>query len=355
MPKTIIERSETQFLQVINEKGEADASLMPSLGEADFKRFFETMLLARAFNNRALSLQREGRIGTYASIWGQEASQIGSALAFSDEDWLFPSFRESGVLVARGYPMWMLYRYWAGDERGMQAPPGFNIFPMSVPVGTQIPHATGAAWAMKLKGHKKAAAVYFGDGGSSKGDFHEGLNFAGVFKVPCVFLCQNNQWAISVPRSGQTAAKTIAQKGFAYGFEGMQVDGNDIVAVYRAVKEAAEKARSGGGPTLIECFTYRLDDHTTADDSSRYRTDEEVEAWKAKEPLIRLRLYMESKGWWTKEYEEAATAKAQEAVDADIKKAESVAAPDPADIIRYTYGDLTDRQKKELKEYGWGS
>jgi pyruvate dehydrogenase E1 component alpha subunit len=355
MPMTIIESSETRFLQVINEKGEEDSSVMPQLGEDDFKRFFETMLLARAFNQRALSLQREGRIGTYASIWGQEASQIGSALAFSGEDWLFPSFRESGVLVARGYPMWMLYRYWAGDERGMQAPPEFNIFPMSVPVGTQIPHAMGAAWAMKLKGHKKVAAVYFGDGGSSKGDFHEGLNFAGVFKAPCVFLCQNNQWAISVPRSRQTAAKTIAQKAFAYGFEGIQVDGNDIVAVYKAVKEAVEKARSGGGPTLIECFTYRLDDHTTADDASRYRPDEEVEEWKAKEPLIRLRLFMEKKGWWTKEYEEAVMKKVQDAVDADIKKAESYPAPDPADIIKYTYRDLTPRQEKDLKEYGWRS
>ena len=355
MPITIIETSETRFLQVINEKGEADLSVMPSLTEADFKRFFEAMLLARAFNQRALSLQREGRIGTYASIWGQEASQIGSALALSAEDWIFPSFRESGVLVARGYPMWMLYRYWAGDERGMNAPEGMNIFPMSVPVGTQIPHATGAAWAMKLKGHKKVASVYFGDGGSSKGDFHEGLNFAGVFHVPCVFLCQNNQWAISLPRSSQTAAKTIAQKGFAYGMEGLQVDGNDVVAVYKAVKEASDKARSGGGPTLIECCTYRLDDHTTSDDASRYRSGAEVEEWKAKEPLIRLRLFMEKKGWWTKEYEDAFMKKAQETVDAEIKKAESYPAPDPADMLKFTYKELSARQAKELRERGWGN
>ncbi|MCC6502819.1 MAG: pyruvate dehydrogenase (acetyl-transferring) E1 component subunit alpha [Deltaproteobacteria bacterium] len=353
MPMTTIETSETRYLQVINEKGEEDPSVMPALFEADFRRFFETIVLARTFNQRALSLQREGRIGTYASIWGQEASQTGSALALSAEDWIFPSFRESGVLVARGYPMWMLYRYWAGDERGMSAPEGMNIFPMSVPVGTQIPHATGAAWAMKLKGHKKVAAVYFGDGGSSKGDFHEGLNFAGVFKAPCVFLCQNNQWAISVPRSSQTAAKTIAQKAFAYGFEGIQVDGNDVVAVYKAVKEASDKARSGGGPTLIECFTYRLDDHTTADDASRYRSGAEVEEWKAKEPLIRLRLFMEKKGWWTKEYEDAFMKKAQDTVDAEIKKAESYGAPDPADMLKFTYKELSARQAKELKERGW--
>lgn len=355
MPTTVVNSSETVRLQVIGEDGQADQALMPALGEADFRRFFETMLLARTFNQRALSLQREGRIGTYASILGQEASEVGSALALSDEDWLFPSFRESGVLVAKGYPMWMLYRYWAGDERGMQCPEGLNIFPMSVPVGTQIPHAMGAAWAMRLRGHKKVAAVYFGDGGSSKGDFHEGLNFAGVFKAPCVFICQNNQWAISVPRARQTAAKSIAQRGNAYGIEGLQVDGNDIVAVYKAVKEAAERARAGGGPTLVECFTYRLDDHTTADDSSRYRTDEEVEAWKAREPLIRLRLFMEKKGWWTKEYEAGVAKKAQDAVDAEIKKAEGQPPPDPADIVKYTYGELTPRQAKDLKERGWGS
>ena len=354
MPIKTIATFEVKSIQIINEKGEADEGLLPPLSEGEFKRFFETIILARTFNHRALSLQREGRIGTYASIWGQEASQIGSALAFGDGDWLFPSFRESGVFVARGYPIWMLYRYWAGDERGMQVPEEFNLFPMSVPVGTQIPHATGAAWAMKLKGDRKAAAVYFGDGGSSKGDFHEGLNFAGVFKAPVIFLCQNNQWAISVPRSRQTAAETIAQKAAAYGFEGVQVDGNDVVAVYKATKEAIQKAYSGGA-TLIECFTYRLDDHTTADDSSRYRSDEEVESWKAKEPLIRLRIYMEKKGWWSKEYEEGINRGAQEKVDSEIKKAEAYAPPDPADIIKYTYAELTPRQRRDLKERGWQS
>lgn len=353
MPIEIIEKIEVKRLQVVNEKGEADTPLMPNLSDEEVKRFFETIILARTFNQRALSLQREGRIGTYASILGQEASQVGSAFAFGGEDWIFPSFRESGVLVARGYPMWMLYRYWAGDERGMKAPDNINIFPMSVPVGTHVPHATGAAWAMKLKGHKKVAAVYFGDGGSSKGDFHEGLNFAGVFKAPAIFLCQNNQWAISVPRKSQTASKSIAQKAFAYGMEGIQVDGNDVFAVYKATKEAVDRARGGGGPTLIECYTYRLDDHTTADDASRYRSKEEVEEWKGREPLIRLRLYMEKKGLWTKEYEDGVTKKAQQAVDEEIKKAETYAPPDPADILRYTYASLTPRQSREMKGFGW--
>lgn len=353
MPLTTVFRSETKLLQVVNEKGEADEALMPQLSPSAVKNLFEKIILARTFNQRALALQREGRLGTYASILGQEASQIGSALALSNEDWIFPSFRETGVFIARGYPLWMMYRYWLGDERGMRAPEDINIFPMSVPVGTQIPHATGAALAMKIRGDKKAAAVYFGDGGSSRGDFHEALNIAGVFKAPAVFLCQNNQWAISVPRSRQTAAETIAQRAWGYGFPGVQVDGNDIFAVYGATKEAAERAKSGKGPTLIECFTYRLDDHTTSDDASRYRPKEEVEEWKGREPLIRLRLYMEKKGLWTKEYEDDVAKKAATEVDKAVKESESYAPPEASDIIRYTNAELTARQRKELKEFGW--
>ncbi len=354
MPYKTIETIEVKYLQIINEKGEADESLLSgSVSGEQLKGFFEAMILARTFNHRALSLQREGRLGTYASILGQEASQVGSALAFAGDDWLFPSFRESGVLVARGYPLWMIYRYWMGDERGLKAPEGSNIFPMSVPVGTHLPHATGAAWGMKLKGDKRAVGVYFGDGGSSKGDFHEALNFAGVMKAPAIFLCQNNQYAISVPRASQTAAKTIALKGYAYGFEGVQVDGNDVAAVYKATKDAVEKARRGEGPTLIECYTYRLDDHTTADDASRYRSKEEVEAWRQREPLIRLRLYLEKKGLWTEGYEEETAKKAEERVDAGIRQAEEYPPPDPADIVRYTYAELTQRQRKEMKDLGW--
>lgn len=353
MPTQTIGKFDIKSMQILNEQGEADEALLPNEAKALSRTFLEMLIKARLFNQRALSLQREGRLGTYASIWGQEASQIGSALALGDDDWIFPSFRESGVFIAKGYPMWMLYRYWAGDERGMQVPEHLNIFPMSVPVGTQIPHATGCAWAMKLKGKKSAAAAYFGDGGSSRGDFHESLNFAGVFKIPAVYLCQNNQWAISVPRSKQTAAQTIAQKAIAYGFDGIQVDGNDFFAVYKATKDAIEKAKQGGGPTLIECFTYRLDDHTTADDASRYRPPQEVESWKQKEPLIRLRLFMQKNNLWSQEYEKEISEKATEEVDKAIKEAESVPAPDPADIMRYTYSELTQRQKRELEDLKW--
>jgi pyruvate dehydrogenase E1 component alpha subunit len=343
---------EVKYLQVIDESGAADEGLL-TLSIDDLKRLFETIFLSRTFNTRALSLQREGRIGTYASIWGQEGCQTGSAIALAKEDWVFPSFRETGVLISLGYPMWMLYRYWMGDERGMKCPDDLNAFPMSVPVGTQIPHAMGTAWAMKLKGHKKASVVYFGDGGSSRGDFHEALNLAGVFKVPAVFICQNNQWAISLPRRHQTAAETIAQKALSYGMEGIQVDGNDAAAVYRATSEALKRAKEGKGPTLVECFTYRLDDHTTADDAKRYRSPDEVEEWKAKEPLIRLRAYLKSKGAWDEGYEENLKKECEARVASALKEAEAFSPPGPADIINHTYATLTPRQAKELKELGW--
>jgi len=353
MAITEIEEFKVTYLQVIDPEGNADEDLTAEVSDELLKKFFETIVLARTFNARALSLQREGRLGTYASILGQEASQVGSALALEDKDWIFPSFRESGVLIARGYPQWMLYRYWRGDERGMKTPDEMNIFPMSVPVGTHIPHGAGAAMAMRYRGDDAVAACYFGDGGSSRGDFHESLNFAGVFKAPALFLCQNNQWAISVPRKRQTAAETIAQRAYSYGIHGVQVDGNDVVAVYKATRDAAERARKGEGPTLIECFTYRLDDHTTADDASRYRTEDEVKEWEGREPLIRLRKYMESRGLWSEDYEEKVSKDSQDLVDGEIKKFEEYPEPDPSDIIKYTYAELTPRMKRDMKEFGW--
>ena len=249
----------------------------------------------------------------------------------------------------------MILQYWSGDERGLKTPEGINMFPVSIPVGSHILHAVGAAMAAKYKGEKTVAAVYFGDGGTSEGDFHEGANFAGVFKLPVIFICQNNQWAISVPRAKQTASKTLAQKAFAYGFEGIQVDGNDIFAVYKTMKEALEKARGGEGPTLIECFTYRMANHTTADDAARYRAKEEVEAWKPKDPLLRLRLFMEKKGLWSEQYQKEIDEKAKGIVDKAVKEEESVERPDPRDMINYTYGSLTPRQMKQMKDFPSGA
>jgi pyruvate dehydrogenase E1 component alpha subunit len=350
MPENVLGSFEVKRLDVLDEKGNADAALIPSLSDDDLKRMFEVLVLARTFDQRALNLQREGRIGTYPSILGQEASQIGSALAAEKQDWLFTTFRESGVYVAVGYPLHQLFQYWAGDERGMQIPEGMNIFPLSIPVGTQITHAVGAAIAAKYRKDRAGVLVYFGDGGSSRGDFHEGLNMAGVLKLPVVFLCQNNQWAISLRREQQTAAKTIAQKAIAYGFEGLQVDGNDVLAVYKATKDALNKAKEDGGPTLIECFTYRMSDHTTSDDATRYRPKEEIEMWKARDPLLRLRLFMEKKKLWTEAYQKDVEARSKAAVDEAQKKAETAEPPKPQDMFTYTYAGLTQRQAREMKD-----
>ncbi len=302
MPKKILEHFSVEHVQLLNEAGGIDPSdrfAISQFSEKRFKDFYESMALIRAIDEKALNLQRTGRIGTYASIYGQEAIQVGCAAALEVSDWFFPAFREAGLSVLRGMPIKNIYQYWAGDERGNVASDHQHDFPVSIPVGTHIPHAVGAAWAAKYKKDPIAVLTAFGDGATSKGDFHEGLNFAGVFKLPVVFVCQNNQWAISVPLSRQTATATLAQKAIAYGFEGIQVDGNDVLGVYFTVKAALEKARRGEGPTLIECLTYRLSDHTTADDAGRYRSKEEVAHWLKKDPLTRLKTYIETHCAWT--------------------------------------------------------
>ena len=351
MAEKIIGSFSVKRLDVLDENGNADDALMPALPDEEIRKIYEMLVLVRTFDQRALNLQREGRIGTYAPILGQEATQIGTAFALEPRDWIFPTFRENGVYIAVGHPPYKILQYWGGDERGMRTAASLNIFPVSIPVASHIPHATGAAMAAKYRGDKIAVAAYFGDGATSKGDFHEALNFAGVFKLPVVFICENNQWAISVRREQQSAAETIAQKAVAYGFEGIQVDGNDVFAVYRATKEAAEKARRGEGPTLIECFTYRMADHTTADDASRYRPKEEVERWKAKDPVVRLERYMQMKGLWNEEYGKEVAGKGKTAADEAVKQAEALDKPDPRDMFTHTYGTLTQRQKREMRDF----
>jgi pyruvate dehydrogenase E1 component alpha subunit len=350
VPEQIIETFQVKRLEILDEQGNVDSSLAPVLKDEELKGMYELLILARTFDQRALNLQREGRLGTYPSILGQEASQVGTALATEKTDWLFPTFRESGVYIAKGLPLDLIFQYWAGDERGMKIPENMNVFPLSIPVGSQIPHAVGAAMAAKYRKDGAAALAYFGDGGSSRGDFHEGLNMAGVFKLPVLFLCQNNQWAISVRREHQTASKTIAQKAIAYGIEGIQVDGNDIFAVYKATKDALLRAREGKGPTLIECFTYRLADHTTSDDASRYRPKEEIDAWKARDPIVRMRLFLEKKGLWTEAYQKEVGQRSKAAVDEAQKKAETAQPPDLRDMFTYTSAALSQRQARQLKD-----
>ena len=319
------------------------------IDEKETLRLYQKMLFIRLADQKALMLQRQGRFGTYAPIWGQEACQTGSAYVLQKGDWVFPAFREIGATLMMGISLKQFFLYWMGNEIGSQAPEGINMMPVSVPVGSQIPHAVGTAWAAKIRGDKIVTLTYFGDGATSKGDFHEAMNFAGIFKTPTIFFCQNNQFAISVPRSRQTASKTIAQKAIAYGFDGIQVDGNDLFAVIAATREAVEKARSGGGPTLIEGVTFRFGPHTTADDPTKYRTEEEIEPWRPLDPLVRLRLFLKGKGLWTEEVESRMAEEAQREVDQAVKDAEAAPSPEVEDIFKYVFAEMTPQLKEQME------
>lgn len=312
---------------------------------------YRWMVLTRAFDARAIALQRTGRLGTYASSAGQEAVVVGVADAMGADDVLLPSFREHGAQLVRGVTMKELFLYWGGDARGSDFAGPRQDFPVCIPVGSHAPHAVGAALAFKLRGEKRAAVAIFGDGATSKGDVYEAMNVAGVWALPVVFVANNNQWAISVPREAQTATETLAQKAIATGFEGLQVDGNDVVAVRQAVAEALEKAHAGGGPTLIEALTYRLGDHTTVDDASRYRDDEEVGRHWKEEPLARTRAFLIETHAWTREEEEALIEECGTEVAAATEEYFAEGPEDPGAVFDWLYEGLPTaytRQRAEM-------
>jgi pyruvate dehydrogenase E1 component alpha subunit len=283
--------------------------------QSELTALYRAMVLTRTFDAKAIALQRTGRLGTYASSLGQEAVAVGVAAAMQPSDVLLPSFREHGAQLWRGVTLKELFLYWGGDERGNDFAGPREDFPNCVPVGSHAPHAVGVALAFRLRGEKRAAVCVFGDGATSKGDVAEALNMAGVWKVPAVFVINNNGWAISVPRAKQTAAETLAQKAIAAGIPGEQVDGNDVLAVRFVVEQALQRARDGAGPSLIEAVTYRLSDHTTADDASRYRDDAEVSKHWAAEPIARLRNYLLQSKLWDKEKEEALLHECSKAIE----------------------------------------
>jgi pyruvate dehydrogenase E1 component alpha subunit len=338
-----------KMFQILKPDGTLQPGMKPPVSDEETVSLFKKMVFIRLADQRALMLQRQGRFGTYAPCWGQEACQVGSASMLRKEDWIFPAFRELAATLTMGVPLKTFFLYWMGNEMGSRAPEGINVMPVAIPVGTQPLHAVGVAWAAKLKGEKIVTLTYFGDGATSKGDFHEAMNLAGVFKTPTIFFCQNNQFAISVPRKMQTASATIAQKAIAYGFDGIQVDGNDLFAVMAATKEAVEKARSGGGPTFIEGVTFRFGPHTTADDPTKYRTEEEIEPWKPRDPFVRLRLYLKGKGLWNEEAEERATEEGQKQIDEAVKEAEAAPIPAPEDIFQYVFSEMTPPLKEQLE------
>ncbi|MFB6208148.1 MAG: pyruvate dehydrogenase (acetyl-transferring) E1 component subunit alpha, partial [Candidatus Nanohaloarchaea archaeon] len=308
---------------------------------------YKQMVLARKFDEKAFSLQRRGEISTYAPHKGQEAIQVGSVFALEDEDWLVPSFRESAAFIARGAPIDKVFRRWMGDANGQKGME--NTLPVAIPVGTQNLHAAGLGIAMEKQGDENAVIGYTGDGSTSEGDFHEALNFAGVYDAHTIFMVQNNRYAISMPVEKQTNSETIAQKALAYGIEGVQVDGNDILAVIKAVEEAIEKARKGE-PVLIEALTYRLEDHTTSDDSTRYREEEEVEEWKDEDPLERFKEYLKEHDIWDDElekYEEEAEEKINDAAN----RAMEMEDPDMDEMFDYVYGEKPEMMKKQQEQF----
>jgi pyruvate dehydrogenase E1 component alpha subunit len=301
---------------------------------------YRAMVLTRTYDAKAVALQRTGRLGTFASSLGQEGVAVGLGAAMRPDDVLVPSFREQGAQFWRGVDPAELLRYWGGDERGSNFAGPREDFPICVPIGTQAPHAVGVALAFQLRGETRVAVCVVGDGATSKGDVYEAMNFAGVRRLPVVFVVNNNQWAISVPVSRQTAAETLAQKAIAAGFPGIQVDGNDVVAVREVVGAAIERARRGEGPTLVEAVTYRLADHTTADDASRYRSDAEVsERWKL-DPVTRLRDLLVRRGAWGRDQEEALLAECARTIDAAAEAYLATEPRPPASMFDHLYAEL---------------
>jgi pyruvate dehydrogenase E1 component alpha subunit len=317
MPRQKLDLPPVECLSILDEHGHVDAALDPALPPETLQRLYRHFLLARRFDERMLRLQRQGRIGTYLQARGHEAAVLGSVAALRPTDWLVPVWREWPAYLWRGWPMENLILLYAGYLDGMAVPEGLPDLPVCVPMGTHVPHAVGIAYAARYRRQDSVTLCYFGDGASSEGVTQEALNFAGVFQVPLVFVCVNNQWAISVPRARQTRARTIAEKAAAYGFPGVQVDGNDVLAVFVATRDAVERARRGDGPTLIEAVTYRLAPHSTADDPTKYRPAAELAEWEAREPLLRFRRYLEARGL----VDDARHAALDAEVDAEVRAA----------------------------------
>lgn len=309
------------------------------LDQAALLELYRALVLLRTYDERSVVYHRQGRIGTYAIFWGHEAMQAGSALALADEDWIFPSYRESAIGLLRGMPPETVLAWWRGHPAGWWNPSEYRVASITVPIATHVPHATGYAWGARLKGEKACAIAYFGDGATSEGAFHEGANFAAVMRAPVVLLCNNNQWAISTPLSAQTRAESLAEKAVGYGMPGVRVDGGDVLAVYEATAEALVRARAGEGPTFIEALTYRSAPHATADDPSAYWDAERVEQERQNECVGRYERYLRRLGLLTDELAEEVRAEALERMKKGIAAAEALAPPDPEVVFAHAYVD----------------
>ncbi len=340
----------TETITLLNPDGTlvADTGYEPDLKKDDLLEIYRLMVLARRADQEGTNLQRQGELGVYTPLLGQEAAQVGTGYALDDTDWIFPSYREMALAMMRKIDPVDIFHLFRGTWHGGMWDPNEHRFAMlSVPIATQILHAAGFGIASKLDGAKVVALGCFGDGATSEGDFHEGMNFAGVWKAPCVFLCQNNQYAISVPLEKQTAAPTIAVKALGYGFPGVRVDGNDVLACYAVAKEAVRRAREGGGPTLIEAVTFRRGPHSTADDPTRYRTDEELKRWEALDPIARFTRHLEAEGIITDEFKEKVETEGKE-LAAHIRAEIVGAGPRPAhELFEFVYSEPSDILRRE--------
>jgi 2-oxoisovalerate dehydrogenase E1 component alpha subunit len=310
--------------QILTPSGELAAD--PPVDTEGAIRLYRAMITARAYDRKGSALQKQGRLATYAPFEGQEAAQIGAVAALRPDDWLAATYRDAAAMWLHGYPMELLFAGRTGHERGGSPPSSVNVLPPSITVGGHMVHAVGLAWAERYRGSGRIALTSFGDGATSEGDFHEAMNFAGVFTVGCVFLCQNNGWAISLPTEKQTAAKSIVDKAAGYGMPGVRVDGNDVFAVHAATRQAVELARSGGGPTLIEAVTYRIGPHSSADDPGRYRPAELTARWRDRDPIERLRLYLVAQGNWDTDRQAEADRDAAAEVERAVAAAEALPA-----------------------------
>lgn len=342
MPRKVVYKAQIEYLQILDQTGKLDEKLAAdTLRDDELVNLYEMMIKNRELDQTAFNLQRAGRMGTYPPSKGAEAVMLGAVKAMQQGvDYLVPTYREPIAMIQHGMPEHLVYLFWMGDEQGNQLPADVTLHPMCLEVGAQTLHAAGIAWAFKLRKEKRAVVCFLGDGATSTGDFHEAMNFASIYHLPIVFSCINNGWAISLPRSRQTGSQTLAQKALAYGIQGLQVDGNDIFAVYKAHREAIERARSGEGPSFIESVTYRLGDHTTADDAGRYRTAEELKKWQDKDPMTRLRIYLESRGLWDQQKQQDTEQAVKQAVRNLARQASDTPAGAVPDIFNYVYAQI---------------
>jgi len=338
-------------LEVLDAEGKIKVKKwIPQLDDDKLVEAYKTMLYARVADIKAVSLQRQGRIFTLPTNMGQEAAAVGSAMAIKQSDWMVTAYRELGAWLVKGFTMKQYFLYFGGSEEGSRLAENARMTPTAVPISSQLPHAVGIAHAINYRGEDDVVLAYFGDGGTSQGDFHEAMNWAGVFNCPVIFFCNNNQYAISLSRKKQTKAETLAQKAIAYGMPGIQVDGNDFLAVYRATSEAVNHARSGKGPVMIEAVTYRMGAHTTSDDPGKYRTKEEEAEWQEKDPLKRMKIFLEGKGLWDDEKEEKHKSVSEADVSRQFKEVENAGSTSVDDIFKYQFAELPDSLKQQQAE-----